>query len=1241
MPGDPKSATKINQLIECFKQIATSVGHENDKYEYLRASNLHYLSKQIIQVFEYEHPSSGHRIFMENWQQLFDAFFEVFTKALRNDVRAEFPRIDLREICTKSKSKFKDLKQFNSYLFSKLTELTRFLNKHYKEIDSRSILPSCLDCYYDFSYSMVDYISHDVSDVNSYCKPCVEYLVELSKGVHLSTDYLRVMYDLLWKENFFVLKDLSNETVEITQNVLDVTYQFVESDGDLDDLQKKRYEYLTKCLNYLKKRVEKFPESKRAAQECLFEKTFYKPVILNIQSENFFDLMQDEIFDLTDPATIYETCRPKFEKLLAFFIANGFLEAIQPNQGDNSGMILYFTEWFKKLGQVLKTASTCEDKFVLSLLEIMKKVEQIDNYVDPFDTESMTINFYIIRELSDGVFDNPKSNDKLVTGFLQFWIKLYEKHNSNRDIAERFFDFITAANNNFSKFLIPFASKLWEFYLAKMDKYQLMMTIETILPSTHALFMQNYSKRFTQEIFKNFDQNFLNVNLLLIKIIKSCPQYFFQVDNDQLLLTRYIEKSKNVITEHVFSSMLSLANLIISALKDNSKLGKELNSVLFKHRLEFWTIIYTKKPNSSKYDIFRTPNFNSDWIVLSIGEIYYILMRNLSNKDNKSVVKTFIDEFLFYFDNTEPRSQRPFQIIDVIRGLGEFENKKYAELLREHRERFVELRKEAKSDPNAMKSVDSVLDLIDDRNLQTFSKKLDVNEKKIEQIDEDLAAKGAEIRVLDTNIRTNEQKVSELKGEVVQINERVDAMSRRIDEQNTRIDQLDQKTLFNMPPWCKNLRKSMKKNRQDWILVAKRLNFSDRDIKAWLNQIEPFMSMLQEWFIANKTSDAIAGLMKVYKELGNKECVQIIQENIDRIEAESKSHFKDYNIDDKMKKNPAHVFICFEMSSIQKAELVQRYLFERLNQECGVTNLDESDNRINIWFDDGRMGGGVERNKRIDLGVRLCKVLVCLITAESIKDQTCLNQINLAVQLNKQIIPLLLDSKLKWPPSGSLGPILSEYLFVRFFQRPPKELTNDERYWPVDKFNELVMQLKQLIPFSLDSGSSQTDTNSIAKEHPEVFISYQWDKQKDIIKLYDKLTSLGIKCWLDIYQMGGGDSLYFKIDEGIRNCCVVISCVTMRYSQSANCRKEIALSDSVSKPIVPILIEKGLKYPPSGPMSPTLGVLKYIDFTKNINPNNQEISWDDKPFKDLLMSLKPHLAQKTVDVVTSRACIIS
>ena len=146
------------------------------------------------------------------------------------------------------------------------------------------------------------------------------------------------------------------------------------------------------------------------------------------------------------------------------------------------------------------------------------------------------------------------------------------------------------------------------------------------------------------------------------------------------------------------------------------------------------------------------------------------------------------------------------------------------------------------------------------------------------------------------------------------------------------------------------------------------------------------------------------------------------------------------------------------------------------------------------------------------------------------------------------------------------------------------------------------------------------------EQTPEVFISYQWDKQPQIKALYRRLSGVGYHCWLDIMQMGGGDSLYDKIDRGIRGCRVVVSCVTSKYAKSANCRREVSLADATRKPIIPLLLED-ITWPPEGPMGMVFTQMLYVSFC---HPGTEvQNHWECPAFDQLLGKIGEH-APKTL-----------
>lgn len=113
-------------------------------------------------------------------------------------------------------------------------------------------------------------------------------------------------------------------------------------------------------------------------------------------------------------------------------------------------------------------------------------------------------------------------------------------------------------------------------------------------------------------------------------------------------------------------------------------------------------------------------------------------------------------------------------------------------------------------------------------------------------------------------------------------------------------------------------------------------------------------------------------------------------------------------------------------------------------------------------------------------------------------------------------------------------------------------------------------------------------------EPAQIFITYQWDIQDEVKSMRDKLEKAGFSCWMDIGQMGGGDQLHTKIDEGIRNSKVVIACVTPKYIVSHLCNRELSLADLLRKPIIPVMFEK-VSWPPPGGMALMFSQLVYIN----------------------------------------------
>lgn len=132
-----------------------------------------------------------------------------------------------------------------------------------------------------------------------------------------------------------------------------------------------------------------------------------------------------------------------------------------------------------------------------------------------------------------------------------------------------------------------------------------------------------------------------------------------------------------------------------------------------------------------------------------------------------------------------------------------------------------------------------------------------------------------------------------------------------------------------------------------------------------------------------------------------------------------------------------------------------------------------------------------------------------------------------------------------------------------------------------------------------------------------MFISYQWDMQGKVDEIRHLLENNGMPCWSDIVvaqpprghsskssrssvtHLEPSESLQSQIQRNMKSASVVICCITPKYLQSDNCKKDLTLAETFSKPVIPVF----LRFTPleSAPdqIRKFLARLSYIDLSND------------------------------------------
>ncbi|KAJ3326878.1 cytokinesis protein 3, partial [Blyttiomyces sp. JEL0837] len=106
------------------------------------------------------------------------------------------------------------------------------------------------------------------------------------------------------------------------------------------------------------------------------------------------------------------------------------------------------------------------------------------------------------------------------------------------------------------------------------------------------------------------------------------------------------------------------------------------------------------------------------------------------------------------------------------------------------------------------------------------------------------------------------------------------------------------------------------------------------------------------------------------------------------------------------------------------------------------------------------------------------------------------------------------------------------------------------------------------VSFTIVNPIITPSTDSTATESYDVMLSYEWKSGKDIIvKINEKLKSLGLRVWFDEEEMHA--NMYERMAEAITKSRVITPLLTVPYSRSANCKRELFYAADLKKHIEP------------------------------------------------------------------------
>jgi WD40 repeat protein len=291
---------------------------------------------------------------------------------------------------------------------------------------------------------------------------------------------------------------------------------------------------------------------------------------------------------------------------------------------------------------------------------------------------------------------------------------------------------------------------------------------------------------------------------------------------------------------------------------------------------------------------------------------------------------------------------------------------------------------------------------------------------------------------------------------------------------------------------------------------------------------------------------------------------------------------------------------------------------------------------ITVWTNKTDIKTGRAFQKAINQGIEGADNFVYLISEDSLKSPHCQQELNLALAINKRIIPLLIEKidlqliprqlqKLQFIDftesenldkyCHSADKLLVELKKEASYYEKHKILLVKARKWQKQNRNpslllrgynlqhfeawfKVAKQREDYPPLPLQSEFIHASLNKPEEYSLEVFISYSRTDSDLARKLNDALQELGKTTWFDQESIATGTDFQQEIYRGIESSDNFVFIISPNSVNSPYCADEVEYAQKLNKRIVTIL-HHPLSADDRQKLPPALASIQWLDFNNH------------------------------------------